>query len=349
MGAHTPQAVFAAIQRPARLALVPLLLLAAMVAAVFPAAPAGADPTLSTPPNAPAQAALPWLHAEGNRLLDERGFPVRLRGVNIESREWQWYSRPNIDFERWAIPLATGKTGEGWGANIVTLAVASGPINRGDALYLSQLDELVAMASANGAYTMLAYRYAEPNTEQARMPDQAAEDAMAALALRYQNEPGVLYALQVEPRDTPWRTLKPRFTTMIDAIRAHSPRALVAVPGTQWGRYVDWALDDAVERPNLIYKTHTYDSFDEIMSRYRLPELAARYPVIIGEFGAGSFTSQADVDRLIDMAEAHGMHWVAWLFHERACPCLFADAETATPSRFGIGIRDRLRWGGVLP
>lgn len=228
-----------------------------------------------------------------------------------------------------------------WGANVVLLAIASGPVNRKDATYIAHLDELISLAKKNGAYTFLVYRYSEPDDEQPLMPDQAGEDAMAALALRYRNEPAVIYGLQVEPK-TGWNNLKPRFTTMIDAIRANNPRSLIVVPGTNWGRYVHWALTEPIQRSNLVYKSHTYDTYDTIMKNYHFLEMAARYPLMLGEFGAGNATSLTDVDRLLDYVESNNISWIGWIFHDKACPCTLSNADTFAPSAYGAEVKARM-------
>ena len=292
-------------------------------------------------PQAPSP--VEWLQVEGNKIVNSSGKPVILRGVNIENREWEWSTSPTIEYERRAIPAATAAPPQGWGANLVVLAVASGPINRNEQLYLDHLDELVALAKANDAYTLLVYRYPEPNDDQPNMPDHAAKDAMASLADRYGDEPAVLYGLQVEPHDVSWSELSPRFVSMIDAIRANNPVALVFVPGTGWGRYTHHALESPIERDNLVYKTHPYDRWRTIQDEYRLAEVAASYPVILGEFGSGSSMDLFDVKALLDFAEAQGIGWAAWLFHEIGCPCLLEKAITFEPSPFGEEVRARLQ------
>ncbi len=318
--------------------------------------PADDPPSGNTPP--PAPGSLPWLHVEGNKIVNESGDIVVLRGVNIENREWIWGSSQSIDFERRAIPIATRSPadGDGWGANVILIAVASGPINRNNQAYLAALDEIVSIAKAEGAYTLMVYRYGEPNSQQAHFPDQAAEDAMAALAARYANEPAVLYGLQVEPsqpgsiyenlsQQAFWdQVLKPRFDTMVAAIHSNNPNALITVPGTQWSRKIHWALTNPVVGENLVYKTHPYDTWNSIQSSYRLDEVAAIYPVMLGEFGPGAFMSMSDVNSLLDFAEQHGMSWVAWLFHQNGCPCLVSEATNFTPSSpYGEEIKARLQ------
>src|SRR5439155_18764364 len=123
---------------------------------------------------------LPWLQAQGNKIVDETGTTVTLRGVNIEHWNWVYSSSPNISYEQVAIPKATGGSPGGWNANVVLLAIASGPVNRNDLTYLGFIDQMVALARSNGAYTFLVYRSAEPDGAQPTMPDQAAQDAMSA-------------------------------------------------------------------------------------------------------------------------------------------------------------------------
>jgi hypothetical protein len=287
---------------------------------------------------------LPWLKTDRNRIVNEEGGTVVLRGVNIENREWVWENDKSIVFERKAIPVATGDESEGgWGANVVTLAFASGPVNRNDTVYLENQDELIGLAQSHGAYVHLIYRYAEPDTEQPGMPDQAAENAIAKLAERYKNNSTVIFGLQVEPHDVTWSELKPRFTSMIDAIRENNPRALIVVPGTEYGRMIYYALTDPIERDNLVYKTHPYDSWATIESQYRLREVADKYPVLIGEFGPGSQMNLVDTQLLLQFAESRGISWVGWLFHDTGCPCMLSDTNTFAPTPFGTLIKSNLQ------
>ena len=284
-----------------------------------------------------------WLHVEGNKLINESGQTVVLRGANVENREWQ---KNNISFEREAIPTLTGAAPNGWGASLVLLAVASGPINRDDPGYVAALDDLVALAKDNNAYTLIVYRYGEPNSSQPTMPDQAAEDAMAKLATHFKDEPAVLYGLQVEPHDISWAQLKPRFTTMIDAIQANNPKALIIVPGTGYSRYIYHQIDDPIIGDNLVLMTHPYDTWNAIQNEYRLDEVSAQYPVLIGEFGPVNWApmTMEDIDNLLDYAEDNGISWAAWLFNDVGCPCLLSDANTMTPADpYGVMIKSRLQ------
>lgn len=327
---------------PATATPVPAQVRTATAARTPTAQPTGpATPVLSPAPAVPPPT---WLRVERNGLVNEAGRNVVLRGVNVV---WVWRSPPSVEWEKTAIDTVTRAPGrnDGWGANLVVLSIASGPVNRGDETYLRLLDELLATARGNGAYALLVYRNAEPGGALPVMPDEAAKRAMATLAGRYANEAGVLYALQAEPHDVTWPELKPRFTAMIDAIRGHNPRALIAVPGTQWSRYAYWVLADPIARPNLIFNIHYYDPFASYDRDYRLSQLAAMYPVLIGEFGPGSQMELADVTALLDAAARGGLHWAGWAFDQRRCPCMLREGGDFAATDYGAEIKRRLQAG----
>ena len=276
-----------------------------------------------------------------------------LRGANVENWQWLWPDAEDkgqvIEFERAAIPVLTGEPGQGWGANLIHLDFSSGPVNRGDEEYLAVLDELVSLAKANGAYTLLSWRFSEPNNEPSA-PDDAAEEALARLAERYKGEPAAIYAVGSEPRSITWSELKPRFTSMIDAIREVNPRALIAVPGTEWGRYVYHNLTDPIPRDNLVFVLSAFDSWDTIqfgdgyLPPYQLAEVAAVHPVILGGFGPiTGVATLDDLRSLLDFAEARGISWTGWLFNDKGCPCMLEKPwQDFEPTEYGEEIRSRL-------
>lgn len=310
----------------------------------------------------------PQLHVQGNKIVDSSGEEVILRGVNLENREWAWSDgNKSIDYERRAIP----ELADSWNANVIKIAFASGPVLREDSAYLEQLDEIIELASAYDMYVLLAYRYAEPDTSQARMPGDDAQEAFTFLANRYRSEPAVLYGLQVEPhrcleeddegnrdclassQEEFWNDLLvPRFTSMIDAIREQHPNALIFVPGTHYGRFVHWALENPVPRPNLVYKSHVYNSWEDVREKFFFDEMHERYPLFIGEFGTTNTEESAmdleDVRDLLDYAQEKRIGWAAWLFNDAGKPTLLADKNTFEPNEYGQEVRSRLMTDRIL-
>lgn len=312
-------------------------------------------------PVGPFPGDLEWLHVAGNKIVNESGEVVVLRGANIENWQWSWDPAlplsTILSYELSAIPVLTSHGPDGWSANVIHIDVAARPIIDGNTKYLDALDQMVALAKANGAYTVMSMRYEDIKDEPV-YPTQLIEDGIAVLAGRYSNEPAVLYVLGSEPRNITWTDLKPRLTTMLDALRANNTRAVGFLLGTEWSRYVFQALDDPIERENVAFQVDTFDKWDIVQNGdgyfrpLRLDEVAAVYPVLIGGFGpytnppTGNFwmTSTDDLMHFADYLEANGISWTAWLFNDVGCPCLLEKPrESFIPTDWGAYLRDIMR------
>ena len=289
-----------------------------------------------------------WLQVTGNRIVTASGSAVVLRGVNVEDRSWHWATRPAIDYERRAIPKVTAAPPNGWGANLITIAVSAGPVNRNENAYLAAIDAMVALAKTNGAYTQLVYRNDEPNSAATDQPDQGAEMAMAILAGRYAEQPAVLYGLQAEPRNKTWAELKPRYVSMIDAVRAKNPRALVIVPGADQSRLIRPPSDELIARPNLVYVSNV-NTLRAVVEASRLGELIAKHPIMLAESGGDSQLDVSEVTRLLDLAEDAKVSWSMGPFNAFACPCLLSDVATFAVTPYGAAVRRRLQMAAAAP
>lgn len=286
---------------------------------------------------------LQWLRTSSNRIIDEEGTPIILRGVNIERRSFIWDFVQSVDYELRAIPVATGGGPEGWGANVVKLYFSSGPVLRGETEYISAYDEMISLANSNGAYVHLVYRDHEPNDDAPGRPDDDAKLALNMMAARYANNPGVIYGVQGEPFGIDWVELEAIYTDMIDSVRAVHPRSLISVPGTQYGRYLNGVLDRPILRANIFYTSHPYDTWETIRREYLLGDISSVHPIVLGEFGiGGAMPSTDDMEALLDYSERNGIGWIAWQFSDEACPCLLEDRNSFTPSEWGELVRRRM-------
>lgn len=285
------------------------------------------------------------LRVVGNRIVGPSDREVRLRGANVMNYEWYHPDQGALEWDMAAITrLCSSPDVAGWGANLVIIPFASRPVNTGDDFYLKALDAMILRAdeaSSHRAYVMLAWRSHEVNGSQPPNVDAEARSALVKLARRYRTWPAVLFALQVEAHDVTWLDIRDASEQAIDEMRAVHPDCLVAVSGVEWGRYIGGALDYPVRRESLIYKSHTYDEWPRIKASYQLGLVAARYPVLIGEFGLGSqMTTIDDVSNLLAFAESAHVHWCAWIFHYKAPPSLLD-----TPKGININARSVIPTG----
>lgn len=297
---------------------------------------------------------LPRLSVAGSRIVDSKGNPVLLRGVNRSGLEYSQAGIPPEEIDRIVL---------NWGANIIRL-----PFNQDWVLgaegYLEVLDAAIARAAERGAYTLLDLQWLDaehpfgPNRQfVAPLPNLETERMWTTLARRYRDNPAVLFDLLNEPhdraRDDPyplWRSdgsqyhpehrrvsmteWQPWAERLIDAIREEAPEALIFVSGTQWAYDLrGFPLD----RGNLVYSTHVYPSKGEDWFG-AFGYLASHVPVFAGEFGG----SDCDVEwgrALLDYFDELEIGWTAWSFADH--PHL-VDRDTMEPTAFGELVKERL-------
>ena len=286
---------------------------------------------------------IPWLKTQGNQLVtDPGGQAVTLRGANILRSEWVL----NMSWERLAIPYLS----QNWRGNVVLRGFAADPVNNNDPSYLALLDEERQLAEQNRMYIIYAFRSYEINGDQPEYPDSRATQALVKLAQRYYAKSNVMYALAVEPHNVSWETLRPLYEEMVDAIRAASSpyRPIIMASGTQWSRYVGWAIEDPVNRENVVYKSHPYDASSEFQSEF-IEAYDAGLPIFIGEFGMGSTMTLQDVQELLSITRGRNIGWAAWLFDWQGPPVLLADSAFTPTQPYGTTVRDEMLTTPPLP
>lgn len=237
-----------------------------------------------------------------------------------------------MSWERKAIP----EFALHWNGNVLVRGFASDPVNTGNGDYLGELDYLVScLAKANNMYLILAWRSKKIEGVHPSMPDDDAKRALSILAARYQDQSHVMYALQVEPHDVDWATLRPLFEDMVDAIRGAAGHGdknlpLVMIPGTNWSRDVSHAINDPVKRHNVVYKTHPYGHANACEARAKFQDWfgkahEAGLPVFVGEFGLvptddpNVCMTRDDINELFAFTRKgpNPIGWAAWILDMR--------------------------------
>ncbi|MDQ2732184.1 MAG: glycoside hydrolase family 5 protein, partial [Armatimonadota bacterium] len=315
------------------------------------------------------------LHVTGNQVLDKDGKPVLLQGLNVESLEW------NPQGER--ILRTTLVAIDDWKANIIRLPVKedywfgkeAGQTD-GGAAYRALIDATVNLAANRGAYLLLdLHRFRAPSMEHLAFWKDA--------AARYKNHPAVIFDLFNEPHDISWQVwrnggfvedkdapadedafLSPEekakntrgfhsvgLQALVDAVRGTGARNLVLAGGLDWaydlsGIAQGFALDNKGGN-GIIYSTHIYAGKRDWLNKVLV--IAAKYPILVGEFGATnkkfSFIpadAQEDaatwVPRIFGFIQKYKLHWTAFSFHPSSAPPMIKDWDyTPTPE-----------WGAIV-
>jgi aryl-phospho-beta-D-glucosidase BglC (GH1 family) len=323
------------------------------------------------------------LVTSGNRVLRaDTNRPVLLRGVNRSGLE---YTEPSEAGFLDAAGFTEEEVREivcNWRCNVIRL-----PFNQDWALrgrrghsaeeYLSSLDQAVSWAAALGAYTILDLQWLDAETvygytrhenqiERANhvAPTPNADTILlwSTLALRYKDEPAVLFDLFNEPHDplrddfqpihlagpdgsvvksdaafvgpeewAPWAV------RLVEEVRRIRPSGLILVGG------VDWAYDLShieIDAPNILYSTHIYPN--------RPPETwwkalgrATGIPVFAGEWG-GRDCDLGFGRRLAEALREKGIGWTAWSWSDWPHLIRHPRASGFHPTPFGELVRDEL-------
>lgn len=297
----------------------------------------------------------PEIKVSGSRLVTVHGDqPVLLQGVNIPSLEWSAKGE-NI---RQSVKVALID----WKANVIRLPIhpsfwfgrgkpPQSTSNDADA-YRKIVDEVVTMAAGQGAYVILdCHRYHAPKD----LDLEFWKDA----AVRYKNNPAVLFDILNEPGGISWEQWRnggliteklkkgetvpvsyqsPGMQGLVNAIREAGAKNIVVVGGLSnaydlTGVLEGFALSDD-SGYGIMYATHFYNWHGGWEKRF-LP-VAERYPILVGEFGADikkmpfvAASKQEDpmtwIPDALAMIQKYKLNWTAFSLHPKSTPVLIKD------------------------
>src|ERR1017187_1062124 len=329
---------------------------------------------------ADSNAPLP-LKVVGTKILNSKGEPVWLRGVNAASLEWTSDGQGHI--------LKTvNKAIHDWQVNIIRLPLSQdrwfghGPEQtNGFQAYRTLVDEVVQICATNKCYIILDLHWSDcnewgTNIGQHSMPDLNSVAFWKDFAPRYANHPAVLYDLYNEPHDvswdvwlhggmitdTPngfWRTRKPKtyeavgMQQLLDTVRATGAKNVVVAGGLDWaydfsGILAGRQLSDP-RGHGVIYANHCYDNKNDSVDAWiaKMEKASAKLPVIVSEFGGRSGPSRVVPSdnwlmRVMQALNDHHWSWTAWDLHTGAGPTLITDWNYTPSPRFGVYVKQAL-------
>jgi hypothetical protein len=328
------------------------------------------------------------LRVVGNTLVDDSGEPACLRGVNCAGMEFSNDGQGHIlqtvqeavsvwhaNFIR--MPLSQDR----W------FGRAPGQ-DDGGAAYRALVGQLVDFCSRHDAYILLDLHWSDAdawgeNIGQHDLPDANSIVFWKSLAPVYAGNPAVLFDLYNEPSHITWDQWSHGgpvteidkktggsvsyesvgLQAVLDAIRSTGARNVAVAGGINWSYETAGILSGhALSDPGgngVVYANHPYPHAFQGIGRETIPQwaarveaLAARYPVIVTEFGsieskwpfpAGSGYNDEKWNReMIATLEEHHWNWSAWDFHPTAWPCLVSDWDYTPTPHFGVWVKQAL-------
>ena len=310
-------------------------------------------------------AAPPQLRVSGDHLVNTSNATVRLKGVNIPSLEWSNGGENVINSVNVAIDT--------WKAKVIRLPISqdrwwSAAGNDGNA-YRSIVDQVISIASSKNAYVIVDLHWSDmgqwgANIGQHFMPDDNTSTVWRDIAIRYRNNPAVLFDLYNEPHDVSWSIWRDGGTVSENGKNYHTPGIeslvytvrnagatsnVLLVGGLDWAYdlsgvvnwgpsgYRLWDPGSGQSNPpqNIVYSSHIYP-WKANWDQYVTVAKNAGLPVFIGEFGTdASGDYNGWMNSILGWMDGKGYSATAWSMHTGASPCLIADWNYTPTYYFG--------------
>jgi endoglucanase len=310
------------------------------------------------------------------QVLDSKGHPVPLRGVNTASMEWTSNGDGHIlETVRRAI--------EDWHVNIVRLPLAQdrwfgkAPEQTDNGVaYQELVRKVVDLCAAHGCYILLDLHWSDAGEwgkqiGQHVMPDENSVTFWTNVATVYKNQPAVLFDLYNEPHDVSWTLWRDGGTVterdrkngdrtyqavgmqkLLDTVRATGAQNVVVAGGLDWAYDLSGILVQPLSDPKgngVIYANHAYPFKGESVTTWikRMETATAQLPVIVSEFGSdpkggAGETGEQWVQDVLKALHDHNWNWTAWDLHPAAGPTLISDWDFTPTPQFGVFVKQAL-------
>lgn len=250
------------------------------------------------------------LRVEGTALMNESGDTVELKGMSFG-----W----NVLWPRFYNAQAVKHVVKDWDAELVRAAIGV-EIDDDECKVDNYLKNpefgkqcactIVDAAIENGVYVLVDWHAHGLHTE-------AAVEFFTYMATKYKGVPNVIYEIWNEPSykdhinqiDYTWAEIKEYSETVIAAIRAVEPDAVIVVGTPRWSQNVDDAANDPIEGyDNLMYTLHFYAGTHKEWLRQKGDYAISKgLALFVTECGGMNADGQGPID--VESTEA----WIEWM------------------------------------
>lgn len=237
------------------------------------------------------------LSVVGNKIVDQDGNPIVLRGMSLFWSQWSGrYYNPEV--VKWLK--------NDWKCTIIRAPLAvdyNGYLNNPEK-EKAKIKAVIEAAIVEGLYIVIDWHdhEAEKHLEEAK----AFFGEMAKLYGKY---PNIIYEPYNEPLNVSWdKVIKPYHEAIIDTIRAHDADNLIVCGTRGWSMGVNDPAVNPIEGRNIAYTLHFYAGTHKGWLRSQADKaLKEGIALMVTEYG----TSDAPDLRFVDETESKA--WWDWL------------------------------------
>ena len=247
------------------------------------------------------------LTVTGNRIVDQHGNPVVLRGMSLFWSQWigKYY---NYDCVKWLR--------DDWHCTVIraAMAVESGGYLSNPEVEKTKIKTVIDACIDLGIYVILDWHDHNAQNHQ----DQAIA-FFEEIADEYGEYPNLIYEIFNEPLQVSWASVvKPYANAVVDAIRAIDGDNLIVVGTPTWSQDVDVATASPLVQTNIAYALHFYARTHKSSFRNKaMTALNRGYALFVSEFGTCESNGSGEMDvveveKWMNFMEYHQISWCNW-------------------------------------
>jgi endoglucanase len=280
-----------------------------------------------------------------NTIIGENGDHVRLKGgalmdiISYNYREQMISYLKNTGANAIRVPIHWGRAGFAGNYGV----------------FWQRFQQLVDFAIDQNFYVIADFHaVADP-----RAPglESLAETFFTDVAETYGGTGHILYEVLNEPPGksnyssyVPWSAIKSYATSLIDLIRSIDEQAIVIVGTPNWSQFVDVAIADPIERPNLVYAFHFYATLHKFDDK--LYDWSREVPIMVTEWaGQTPENSDGKIDfksliQYIEWMNEESVSWLAWSYSDESQPYGWFYPGSFADGR--VQDRELRSWGRIV-
>lgn len=288
------------------------------------------------------------LRTQGNKLVDQNGNPVVLRGMSLFWSQWmaQFYNAGCVQWLR-----------DDWKCTVVRAAmgIESGGYLTNPAVEKAKVRAVIDACIEAGIYVIVDWHDHNAHNHRSQ-----AITFFQEIATEYGNMPNLIYEIFNEPEQVSWTgVVKPYADSVARYIRAIDPDNVIIVGTPTWSQDVDVAALSPLSYNNIAYALHFYAATHKQALRNKAATALSRgVALFVSEFGTceatgSGFLDSAEVEIWMTFMNANKLSWCNWSIADKneTSAALKPGASgtggwpAATLTRSGTIIREKIRSG----
>jgi endoglucanase len=259
-----------------------------------------------------------WLSIDEEKIVNEKGEQVMLRGVNSHHIfSWGYL----YDYNN----LKTLK--ETWGVNIFRIAMYTHPEEEGyvkNKYLKDEVKRIVDLCIELDLYVIIDWHILHDNNP--RTYEKEAIEFFDIMSKEYADVPNVLYEICNEPsgKDVTWdKVIKPYAENLIATIRKNSPKSIIIVGTANWSKDTESVIKNPLKHDNITYAVHTYLGKDiYTVEDYIKLAIKEKLPIIITECaptdGSGDgYLYFEQYKKWVAYLEENNLSWMVWQLSDK--------------------------------